>query len=96
METTHSKTRRTKSSSPKIVVSSWDKVWESFKEEKGKTSVEEMNTQGWKTEAQAAKEIGMSRKNVNYLANIGKIDLIKKRVFIGGITREINFVRPKC
>jgi predicted alpha-1,6-mannanase (GH76 family) len=95
METTHSKTRRTKSTSPKIVVESWDSVWDSFKGGATKTTVEAMNAEGWKTESQAAQETGISRQRINTLANSGKMDKIKKRVFLSGLTREINFVRPK-
>lgn len=95
METTHSKTRRTKGSPSKIVVPSWDEVWKSFNGEYSITTIEAMNAEGWKTEAQVAKEVGMSRKNVNNLANTGKIDRVKKRVWHKGGMREINFVRPK-
>jgi hypothetical protein len=95
METTHSKTRRTKGSSPKIVIDSWDSVWDSFKEENTKTTIEAMNAEGWKTIEQAAQECGLSKCHINHMANDGKMESVKKRVFLGGITREINFVRPK-
>ena len=95
MATHHSKTGRAKSSNDKIVVPSWDSVWDSFKEKNTKTTIEAMNAEGWKTEKQVAQDTGISRKNINYLSNNGKLDVIKKKVLIDGITREINFVRPK-
>jgi hypothetical protein len=70
-------------------------VWDSFKGGAIKTTVEAMNAEGWKTESQAAQETGISRQRINTLANSGKMDKIKKRVFLSGLTREINFVRPK-
>jgi len=95
METTHSKTCRTKSTSPKIVVESWESVWDSFKEENAKTTIEAMNAEGWKTLEQAAKECGLSKCHINHVANGGKMESVKKKVFLSGLTREINFVRPK-
>lgn len=95
MATHHSKTGRTKGPDDKIVVPSWDSVWDSFNEENSKTTVEAMNAEGWKTEAQASEESGLSRKRINDLANSGRMDRVKKKVFLSGLTREVNFVRPK-
>ena len=94
MATHHSKTRRAKSSDDKIVIPSWDQVWDSFNTETQKTTVESMNAEGWKTIVQASRSCGLSASRVNQLANEGKMDRVKKRVWHGGITREINFVRP--
>jgi hypothetical protein len=95
METTHSKTRRAKGSAPKIVVPSWDSVWDSLNEDRGKSTIESMNEDGWKTVTQAAASTGLSRPRVNHMAHEGKLDWIKKRVYSGGKTREMMFVRPK-
>jgi hypothetical protein len=95
MATHHSKTGRAKSSHDKIVVPSWDSVWESFKKDNTKTTIEAMEAEGWKTEAQAAQETGVSRQRINSLANSGKMEKTKKKVFLSGLTREVNFVRPK-
>lgn len=95
MATHHSKTGRAKSSHDKIVIPSWDSIWDSFKEENTKTTIEAMNAEGWKTIQQAAKESGISRPHINCLANSGKLERVKRKVFLSGLTREVNFVRPK-
>jgi hypothetical protein len=95
METTHSKTRRTKGSSSKIVVQSWDKVWDSFNKAHSLSAVEEMNAEGWKTISQASKESGVSESRLKEMAKEGKLERVKKSVWHGGSTREINFIRPK-
>jgi hypothetical protein len=95
METTHSKTRRTKGSSPKIVVPSWDKVWESFKEDHTKTTIEAMNAEGWKTVSQVAEETCLSISRIRGMISENKVESIKKKVDSNGIKREINFIRPK-
>ena len=96
METTHSKTSRTKKPAPKIVVPSWDEVWDSFTASAKKTTIEAMNAEGWRTVDQVAKETELSRCRINQMANEGKLDRIKKRVWQSGLTREMNFVRPKA
>ena len=93
METTHSKTSRTKKPAPKIVVESWDEVWQSFGK---KTTIELMNSEGWKTVAQAAESTGLSRPRINSLAHEGGFEWIKEKVYSGGKTREMVFVRPKA
>jgi hypothetical protein len=95
METTHSKTRRTKGSSPKIVIDSWDSVWDSFKKENTQTTVEEMNAEGWKSVAQVAEETGLSMSRINGMVFEKKLESIKGKIKRNGIIREINFVRPK-
>jgi hypothetical protein len=95
METTHSKTRRTKGSSPKIVVPSWDSVWESFKEDNTKTTIEAMEAEGWKTVRDVARMTNLSRQRVLELANSDKMESVKKKVIQTGKTREMVFVRPK-
>ena len=95
METTHSKTRRTKGSSPKIVVPSWDSVWESFKEDNTKTTIEAMEDEGWKTVRDVARMTNLSRQRVLELANSDKMESVKKKVIQTGKTREMVFVRPK-
>jgi len=37
----------------------------------------------------------LSRPHINAMANSGKLDRIKRKVLIGGKSREINFIRPK-
>ena len=96
METTHSKTRRTKGSSPKIVVQSWDDVWKSFKQDYTKTTIEAMEAEGWKLAIELAKEINMSRQGVFELISIGKMESIKAKIDYSGKTREMTFVRPKA
>jgi hypothetical protein len=95
METTHSKTSRAKKPAPKIVVNEWDDVWKSFQASCALTTIEEMNSEGWKTIEQTSQEIGLSRPHINAMANSGKLERIKRKVFLGGKSREINFIRPK-
>lgn len=95
METTHSKTSRAKSPATKIVIPSWESVWESFKTETEKTSIEEMNSDGWKTLQQVADEYGRSRPHINQMANIGKFESVRKNVYHAGKTRQLVFIRPK-
>ena len=95
MATHHSKTGRAKSPNDKIVVPSWDNIWESLNEERERSTIESMNKDGWKTTYQASAAIGLSRTRVNHMALEGKLDWIKKRVSSGGRTREMMFVRPK-
>lgn len=91
METTHSKTSRTKKPASKIVVESWNEVWQSFGQ---RSTIELMNKEGWKTVIQAAKSTGLSRCRINAIANEGGLEWIKEKVYSGGKTREMMFVRP--
>jgi hypothetical protein len=95
MATHHSKTRGAKSSNDKIVVPPWDSVWESFKKDHTKTTVEAMESEGWKMAITAAKEIGLSRQGIFDLIANGKMESTKKKVFYSEKTREVTFVRPK-
>lgn len=95
MATHHSTSRRTKSTNDKIVVPSWDSVWASFNAENQKTTIEDMNAEGWKTSQQVAESTGLSRSYINQLSNCGKFESAKRKVYVGGKTREIVFVRPK-
>lgn len=95
METTHSKTGRTKGSPSKIVVPSWDSVWQSFKEANEKTTVEAMEAKGWKLLVNVAEEIGASRQAIHDMITAGKMEKIKERIQFSGKTREMVFVRPK-
>jgi hypothetical protein len=96
METTHSKTRRTKSSSPKIVIQSWDRVWKSFDTDNQKTTIEAMNAEGWRTVDQVMQKTGLSSPRIYNMVREGKFETVKKKVFYAGKTRDIKFVRPKC
>ena len=60
METTHSKTSRTKKPASKIVISSWDKVWESIGKDATLTTIEAMNAEGWKTVGQVIEITSLS------------------------------------
>ena len=95
METTHSKTRRTKGSSPKIVIQSWDSVWNSFDTDNQKTTIEAMNADGWRTIDQVTQKTGLSSPRIYNMVREGKFESVKKKVFYGGKTRDIKFVRPK-
>lgn len=95
MATCNRTSGRTKSSNAKIVVPSWDSVWESFKAERQKTSIEEMNRDGWKTLQQVADELGMSRPHINTMALKGDFEVVKRKVYHCGKTRELTFIRPK-
>jgi hypothetical protein len=55
-----------------------------------------MNKEGWKTVAQAAESTGLSRPRINSLAHEGGFEWIKEKVYSGGKTREMVFVRPKA
>jgi AAA15 family ATPase/GTPase len=96
METTHSKTRRAKSSSPKIVIQSWNDVWESFGKDNTLTTIEAMNAEGWKTVDQVIKMTGLSNARIYNLIREEKFEREKKKVKDGGVVKIINFVRPKC
>jgi len=95
METTHSKTGRAKKPAPKIVVSSWDKVWESFDSHNTKTTVEAMNAEGWKTVDQVIQKTGLSSPRIYNMIREGKFETIKRKVYYAGKTRDLTFVRPK-
>ena len=95
MATHHSKTGRAKSPNDKIVVPSWDEMWDSFKEENTKTTIEAMNAEGWKTLEQAADESGLGRTTIRHMVKAGKMEQIKAKVFFVGAVRNMNFVRPK-
>jgi hypothetical protein len=95
METTHSKTRRTKGSAPKIVVPSWDKVWESIGKESALTTIEAMNAEGWKTVDQVMKITGLSDSRIRNMIGEERFDRVKKKVKDSGTIKTINFVRPK-
>ena len=96
METTHSKTRRTKGSAPKIVIQSWDSVWNSFDTDNQKTTIEAMNADGWRTVDQVIQKTGLSSPRIYNMVREGKFETVKKKVFYAGKTRDIKFVRPKC
>jgi predicted DNA binding CopG/RHH family protein len=95
METAHSKIGGAKVAASKIVIASWDDVWNSFKRENTETSVEAMNSEGWKTVAQVAEETCLSSSRINGMVSEKKLESIKRKVSRGGVIREINFVRPK-
>jgi hypothetical protein len=95
METTHSKTSRAKKPAPKIVVPSWDKIWESFDSHNTKTTVEAMNAEGWKTVDQVIQKTGLSSPRIYNMIREGKFETIKKKVYHAGKTRDLTFVRPK-
>lgn len=96
MATCYRTSGRTKSSHAKIVVPSWDSVWDSFNAENQKTTIAAMNAEGWKTIPQVAELTGLSKPRINEMALNGKkFELIKRKIFHHGQTRTINFVRPK-
>ena len=95
METTHSKTGRAKKPAPKIVVSSWDKIWESFDSHNTKTTIEAMNADGWRTIDQVARKTRLSSPRVHNLIREGAFESVKKKILYFGKTREMVFVRPK-
>ena len=95
METTHSKTGRAKKPTPKIVVSSWEKIWESFDSRNTKTTVEAMNAEGWRTIDQVARKTRLSSPRVHNLIREGAFESVKKKILHFGKTREMVFVRPK-
>lgn len=95
METTHSKTRRTKGSPAKIVVPSWDSVWESFEQENTLTTIEAMNAEGWRTVSQVIKATGLSDSRIYNMIREEKFDCRKKKVKDGGVAKNLNFIRPK-
>ena len=96
METTHSKTRRTKKPAPKIVIPSWDKVWESVGRDAAFTTIEAMNAEGWKTVDQVTKITGLSNTRIRNMIGEERFDRVKKKVKDGGTIKTMNFVRPKC
>jgi hypothetical protein len=95
MATHHSTSGRTKGSAPKIVVPSWDSVWDSFKEARTKTTTEDMEAEGWKLAIQAAKEVGLSRQAMFDLISKDMVESTKRKINYSGKTREMVFVRPK-
>ncbi len=96
MATHYSKTRRAKSPNDKIVVPSWDSVWESFKDNTEYTTIEAMNAEGWKTVDQVMKITGLSNSRVRNMIYEDRLDREKRRVKDNGTFKTINFVRPKC
>lgn len=95
MATHHSTSGRTKGSAPKIVVPSWDSMWESFDNHNQKTTVEAMNAEGWRTIDQVTQKTGLSSPRIYNMVREGKFETVKKKVFYGGKTRDIKFVRPR-
>jgi hypothetical protein len=95
MATHYSKTRGAKSSNDKIVVPSWNSVWDSFKEARTKTTIEDMEAQGWKLAILAAKEVGLSRQAMFDLISNDRLESKKRKISYSGKTREMTFVRPK-
>jgi len=95
MATCYRTSGRTKSSNAKIVIPNQDSIWESFKAERQKTSIESMNRNGWKTLQQVADMVGMSRPHINSMANNGKFEVVKRKVYHCGKTRDLTFVKPK-
>ncbi len=95
MATHYSKTRGAKSSNDKIVVPSWDSVWDSFKEARTKTTTEDMEAEGWKLAILAAKEVGLSRQAMFDLISKDMVESTKRKINYSGKTREMVFVRPK-
>jgi hypothetical protein len=95
METTHSKTSRTKKPAPKIVISSWDKVWESIGKDATLTTIESMNAEGWKTVGQVMEVTSLSSSRIRNMIVEGKFEREKKKVKDGGTVKTMNFVRPK-
>ena len=95
METTHSKNRRTKGSPSKIVISSWEDVWDSFSKENALTSIEAMNAEGWRTVSQVIKATGLSDSRIYNMIREEKFECQKKKVKEDGVTKTINFIRPK-
>jgi hypothetical protein len=96
MATHYSKTRGAKSSNDKVVVPSWDSVWDSFKEARIKTTTEDMEAEGWKLAIHAAREVGLSRQAMFDLISKDMVESTKKKINYSGKTREMVFVRPKC
>jgi hypothetical protein len=95
MATHYSKTRGAKGSNDKIVVPSWDSVWDSFKEARTKATIEDMEADGWKLAILAAKEVGLSRQAMFDLISKDMVESTKKKIDYSGKTREMVFVRPK-
>ena len=95
METTHSKTSRTKGSPSKIVISSWEDVWDSFSKENTLTTIEAMNAEGWRTVSQVTKATGLSDSRIYNMIREEKFECQKKKVKEGGVAKMLNFVRPK-
>ena len=94
METTHSKTSRAKKPASKIVVNQWNDVWKSFKEDHKQTTIESMESNGWKLLVNLAEEIGISRQAIHDLVNSRKMEKTKEKIQFSGKTREMVFVRP--
>ena len=95
METAHSKISRAKKPASKIVVNQWDDVWRSFKEDRKQTTIESMESDGWKLLVNLAEEIGISRQAIHDLVNAGKMEKTKEKIQFSGKIREMVFVRPK-
>lgn len=95
MATHHSRTKGTKGTNAQIVVPSWDNIWASFEENNEKTTVEAMNADGWKTVDQVIETIGLSKSRIYNMIREGKMERVKKKVTVNGLTNKINFIRPK-
>lgn len=71
-----------------------EEAWKKFYQDNQKTTIEAMNAEGWKTVEQVSKESGVSKCRLTYMANDGKLERTKRKIFTGNKTREINFIRP--
>jgi hypothetical protein len=54
-----------------------------------------MNADGWRTVDQVTQKTGLSSPRIYNMVREGKFETVKKKVFYGGKTRDIKFVRPK-
>jgi hypothetical protein len=53
-----------------------------------------MNAEGWRTVDQVIQKTGLSSPRIYNMVREGKFEAVKKKVFYGGKTRDIKFVRP--
>lgn len=94
MATAYCKTRNAKGPDDQIVVPSWDDIWDSHKKLADLVTVEEMNSDGWKTYEQVGELLGVHRMTIANWVNTKRYECRKERVRYKGCIRDVNFVRP--
>lgn len=73
-----------------------EEAWGAFFAANTRTTIEEMNKDGWKTIQQVAEATGKSDRTINKLAYSDSMETVKKTVMNNGSSRPTIFMRPKA
>lgn len=73
-----------------------EEAWGEFFAANQRTTIEEMNKDGWKTIKQVAEATGRSERTINKMAYSDGMEIAKKTIVSNGSSRLTIFMRPKC